>query len=243
MSVLTVKNINKHFGGVCAINNLSLSFNREEVVSVVGPNGSGKTTLINLLTGLVPLDSGSVVIDGVSFEKIRLRDVSSFRIARTFQNVRLFEQMSVLDNVLVVLTDRSVFSSLFERCSERHLKACEALLQNVGLWEKRETLASGLSYGQRKLLEIARALATRSDLYFFDEPFAGLFPKMVDAVSSVIQDLRSAGNTVVLIEHDMTIVRELSDRVVVLDAGEVLAEGSPEKVLSRKDVIRAYMGV
>ena len=164
MSILRIKKVNKHFGGVYAVNNLSLCFEEGEVVSVIGPNGSGKTTLVNLLTGMVPLDSGVVVMSEVSLEKLCPWDIVSFRMTRTFQSVRLFEQMSVLDNVLVVLTDRSVLSSLFERCSERHLKECEELLKKVGLWEKRKSPASDLSYGQRKLLEIARALAMRSDL-------------------------------------------------------------------------------
>ena len=243
MSVLTVKKLKKYFNGVRAVDGVSLSFEKGEIVSVIGPNGSGKTTLVDLLTGVVGFDHGVVVVRDVCFERMRPWDIASFHITRTFQRVRLFEQMTVLDNVLIVLTKRSVFSSLFERCAERYMQESEEVLQKVDLWGKRYHLASSLSYGQRKLLEVARALATRSDVYFFDEPFAGLFPGMVTTVSSVMRDLRSAGKTVVLIEHNMELIRSLSDRVVVLDGGRVLAEGSPDVVLSRQDVINAYMGV
>jgi len=156
--------------------------------------------------------------------------------------VRLFEQMSVLDNVLVVLTDRAVLASLFEKHGLFHLNKAEEVLKRVGLWGKHKELAGGLSYGQRKLLEIARVLAMRADVILLDEPFAGLFPEMLKIVVGIIKELRAQGKTIVLIEHNMDLIRELSDRLVVMDAGKLLAEGKPAEVLSKKEVIEAYLG-
>ena len=150
--------------------------------------------------------------------------------------------MTVLDNVLVILTERNVFSSLFEKHGIYHLKKAEEVLRRVGLWEKRNQLAINLSYGQRKLLEIARALGTKAEIYLLDEPFAGLFPEMVKTVSMIIEGLKQSGKTIILIEHDMELIRKLCDYVFVMDEGRLLAEGEPEKVLAQKEVIEVYLG-
>ena len=241
--MLSTKNLKKHFDGVKAVNNLSLSFEPGQITGIIGPNGSGKSTLVNLLTGVMPYDAGTVYIgDQLKLEKLAAYDMAEYGITRTFQDVRLFEQMTVLDNLLVVLTERNIFSAFFERHKQFHLDEAERLLKQVDLWDKRAALAANLSYGQRKLLEVARALAMKADIYFFDEPFAGLFTEMVKIVSQVLRELRTAGKTVVLIEHNMDIIRELSDTVVVLDAGELLAEGKPEEVLAKREVVEAYLG-
>jgi ABC-type branched-subunit amino acid transport system ATPase component len=156
--------------------------------------------------------------------------------------VRLFEQMTVLDNILVVLTERPVARAFFEKHGEYHLGRAHDMLKRVGLWEKRGALARNLSYGQRKLLEIARALSMNAQLYLFDEPFAGLFKEMVKTVVAVMKQLREEGKTVLLIEHNMELIRELSDWVIVMDSGKLLAEGKPTEVFSRKEVIEAYLG-
>ena len=243
MPILETKNLVKHFEGVHAVDRLSISIERGRITSIIGPNGSGKSTLVNTLTGMLPIDGGAVIIRGTTkLEKIKPFDISAYGITRTFQDVRLFEQMPVLDNILVVLTERGVFNSLFERHSEFHLKQAEEVLKIVSLWGKRHELAENLSYGQRKLLEIGRAMAMNAEIYLFDEPFAGLFPEMVKIVSSVLRGLRSKGSAVVLIEHNMDLIRELSDYIFVLDAGRLLAEGKPQEVLSDKKVIEAYLG-
>ncbi|MBI5642268.1 MAG: ABC transporter ATP-binding protein [Deltaproteobacteria bacterium] len=245
--ILKTQNLTKQFDGVHAIDNLSISIRKGKITSIIGPNGSGKTTLTNILSGIIPIDSGCIVLhDTVTLSKVRPYDMPSYGITRTFQEVRLFEQMPVLDNVLVVLTERNVFGALFERHGSFHLKQAEEVLRRVGLWDKRMELASGLSYGQRKLLEIARVLAlcegSQASIILFDEPFAGLFPQMVKAVSSIIKSLKQEGRSIVLIEHNMDLIRELSDHVIVIDSGRFLAEGSPSEVLERKDVIEAYLG-
>ncbi len=249
MPILSTKSLTKHFDGVYAVNKLSVSFESGKITSIVGPNGSGKSTLINTLTGMLRIDGGEVIIAGVEkLQQIRSHEVPMFGMTRTFQDVRLFEQMPVLDNILVVLTERSIWKSLFEKHNAFHLEKAEEVLKKVGLWEKRDELAKNLSYGQRKLLEIARILAMVHSgagdisVIFFDEPFAGLFPEMIKIVVSVMKELRSAGKSVILVEHNMDLIRELSDHLYVLDSGELLASGLPAEVLSRKDVIEAYLG-
>ena len=243
MDALETKKLTKEFGGVKAVNNLSISFEKGKIIGLIGPNGSGKTTLVNVLSGMLPIDGGTVVVSGSrELSKIRSHDIMHLGVTRTFQNVRLFEQMPVLDNVLSVITKRGILGSLFEQYKTFHESKAREVLERVGLWEKKNELVENLSYGQRKLLEIGRALAMDADIILFDEPYAGLFPEMVKQVSGIMQELKGEGKTVVLIEHDMAIIRELCDHVFVLDAGALLAEGTPEKVLKQKDVIEAYLG-
>jgi branched-chain amino acid transport system ATP-binding protein len=243
MIVLETKNLVKRFEGVQAVDHLSVAIERGAITGIIGPNGSGKTTLINLLSGMFPIDSGEVVIDGAQkFTHITPHQISFYGITRTFQNVRLFEQMTVFDNILVVLTERSVFNSLFEKHTEYHQKIAEEVLQKIGLWEKRSQLAINLSYGQRKLLEIARALAMKSEIYLLDEPFAGLFPEMRKIVADIIQELKQENKAVILIEHDMALIRDLCDYVFVMDEGKLLDEGQPNHVLETREVIEAYLG-
>jgi len=241
--ILKTKKITKHFDGVKAVDGLSIGIEKGKVTGIIGPNGSGKTTLTNLLTGMVVFDSGSISFDGVDgIKKIKPYDISFYGLTRTFQDVKLFEQMTVLDNILVVLTERNIVSALFEKHKALHHEQSKEVLEKVGLWEKRNELAVNLSYGQRKLLEIARALATKSEIYFLDEPFAGLFPEMVKLISKIIKELRQQGKTVILIEHDMALIRELCDYVFVMESGSLLAEGKPDEVLKNKEVIEAYLG-
>jgi ABC-type branched-subunit amino acid transport system ATPase component len=243
MPTLKIKNLYKHFDGIKAVDRLTLSFEAGKITGLIGPNGSGKSTLINLLTGVVPFDSGTVIVaETTKLSKVRPYEVASLGITRTFQDVKLFEQMPVMDNILVVLTKRSVAGSLFERHKKYHIEKAKEVLEKVGLWEKKDELAANLSYGQRKLLEIARTLAMNAETYLFDEPFAGLFPEMIKIVSSVLKELRDEGKTVVLVEHNMELIRELSDYCIVMDSGEFLAEGKTSDVLSQKVVMEAYLG-
>ena len=246
MHTLTTHEFKKHFGGIKAVDGLSVEFLPGKITGIIGPNGSGKSTFVNLLTGMIPLDSGSMSVSDAKVKKIIPSQMPVYGITRTFQEVRLFEQMSVLDNILVVTTCRGVFKSLFENHSEYHLKIAQKVLERVGIWKFKEKSARSLSYGQRKLLEIARVLAMQeigsAKIIFFDEPFAGLFPEMVKVVVSTLKELKEQGLTLVLIEHNMDLIRELSDVVYVFESGKHLAYGKPEEVLERHDVIEAYLG-
>ncbi|MBL8031929.1 MAG: ABC transporter ATP-binding protein [Candidatus Doudnabacteria bacterium] len=243
MNILQVKNLTKSYDGVKALNDLSVSIQKGVITGIIGPNGSGKSTLVHVLTGMTGFNSGAVVVDErVELETIQPYDVPVYGVTRTFQDVRLFNQMTVLDNVLLTLTERGVFAALFERHTALHEEKARELLEQVNLWQKRHELAGNLSYGQRKLLEIARALAMNTEVILFDEPFAGLFPEIIKLVKQIIKDLRTQGKTVVLIEHNMVLIRELSDELLVLDSGQLLASGDPEVVLQKREVVEAYLG-
>ena len=240
--ILETREVSKHFGAVKAVDRLSISIPRGGMTSIVGPNGSGKSTLINLLSGTLPLDGGMVIIDGVGLNIVKAYETPAHGITRTFQDVRLFDQMSVWDNLMVVLTDRRLFPALKERAKPAYKRRAREILESVGMWEKRRSLAMDLSYGQRKLLEIGRVMALDVSIYLFDEPFAGLFPKMLERVKGILKDIRGRGHTIIFISHNMDIVRELSDRIFVLDSGTLLAHGEVEEVLRSPDVIEAYLG-
>ena len=239
---LETVDISKHFGSVKAVDRLSISIPKKGMTSIVGPNGSGKSTLINLLSGTLPLDDGMVIIDGVGLKIVRAHETPGHGITRTFQEVRLFDQINVWDNILVVLTNRRLFPALMERAKLAHKERAESILRQVGMWEKRNALAMDLSYGQRKLLEIGRAMALDVSTYLFDEPFAGLFPQMLERVKDIMKHVRDQDHTIIFVSHNMEIVRELSDHIIVLDSGQLLTEGEVEDVLSRAEVIEAYLG-
>ena len=239
---LETENISKHFGAVKAVDELSLSIPRQGTTSIVGPNGSGKSTLVNLLSGVLPLDGGMVIIDGAGLRVVHAHETPEHGLTRTFQEVRLFDQITVWDNIMVVLTERRLFSSLIERVRPANRHKAQQILESVGMWEKRDSLAMELSYGQRKLLEIGRAMAMDVQTYLFDEPFAGLFPQMLERVKDIMKQMRTDGYTIVFVSHNMDIVRELSDRIIVLDSGTLLAAGDVEPVLGSPKVIEAYLG-
>ena len=234
--------ISKHFDAVRAVDELSVSIPRTGITSIVGPNGSGKSTFVNLLSGTLPLDGGIVILDGVGLRVVKPHESPDHGITRTFQEVRLFDQISVWDNIMVVLTERRLLPALFERSKASHKQRAESILREVGMWEKRNSHAGELSYGQRKLLEIGRAMALDVDIYLFDEPFAGLFPQMLERVKEIVKRMRDDGHTLIFISHNMDIVRELPDHLIVLDSGKLLTEGEVHDVLSRAEVIEAYLG-
>ena len=234
--------ISKLFAGVHAVDELSLTIPREGMTSIVGPNGSGKSTLVNLLSGVLPLDGGMVIIDGVGMRVVHAHENPDHSLTRTFQEVRLFEQITVWDNIMVVLTARGMLPALLERVRPAQRQRAQSILETVGLWDKRSELAMNLSYGQRKLLEIGRAMAMDVSTYLFDEPFAGLFPRMLERVLSILKQMREDGYKIIFVSHNMDIVREMSDHLIVLDSGRLLGEGEPDEVLGRQEVIEAYLG-
>ncbi len=240
--ILRVEKLAKHFGGVIAINELSLGIRAGEITGMIGPNGSGKTTLINLLTGQFPIDGGMIWIGERSLKKIQRHRVPQLDMTRTFQSVRLIGQISVWDNLMVVFAPHHPLVALFARDKKKNVQRAEKLLKKVSLWEKRNELAENLSYGQRKLLEVVRALAMYSKIIFFDEPFAGLFPEMIELVKKILFELKNDGCAVVLVEHNMEIIRSICDHILFLDEGKLMAEGTSEEVFSRTEVLEAYLG-
>jgi len=243
MKILEIKNLTKSFQGVCAINNLSLSVEQGVVTGIIGPNGSGKTTLINVLSGIVPFESGHVVVGGLERNKfIRPYHTFDYGIVRTFQNIRLFEQMTVSDNILAVISQKGVLKSIFDSKGKDRDKKVRDVLKKVGLWKKRNELAINLSYGQKKLLEIARTFVVEAKIILFDEPFAGLSKEMKKKVYETIQKLKDEGVTVILVEHDIGLVENICEYVFVLDEGRLIADGQPKEVLKKKEVREVYLG-
>ena len=239
---LETVDISKHFGAVKAVDELTISVLKKRITSIAGPNGSGKSTLVNLLSGVLPIDGGMVIIDGVGLKVVKAHETPGYGLTRTFQEVRLFDQITVWDNIMVVLTNRKLFPAMIERTKSSHREKAEGILKAVGMWNKRRALAMNLSYGQRKLMEIGRAMAMDVDTYLLDEPFAGLFPQMLDRVKDILKRMRDEGRTIIFISHNMDIVREMSDHIIVLDSGRLLTSGDVVNVLNREEVIEAYLG-
>lgn len=239
---IKIENLTKQFMGLKALDDLSLEFPSGQTTGLIGPNGSGKTTLMNVLTGMLVPENGMIEINGRRFRKIKPNTLRRLKIARTFQDGRPIEQLSVEDNLLLPVAENRYWHSLFEQHIERYRERLENVLQTVRLADYRYKNAEGLSYGQRKLLEIGRALMQNADIYFFDEPFTGLFPETVQDIVNILRELKQKGKTLIVIEHNMNLIEQLCDYTVVLDSGRLLAKGIPAEVLADEKVREAYLG-
>ena len=250
-NVLDVKNLGISFGGLRAVNDFSVSIKKEHLYGMIGPNGAGKTTIFNLLTGVYKPDSGKIILDGTDVTGKSTIDINKAGIARTFQNIRLFSQLSVLDNVKVGLHNNHSYSTVesifrlprFHKVEKEMNEIAMELLEVFGLKEDANVQAQNLPYGQQRKLEIARALATKPKLLLLDEPAAGMNPNETEELMEMIRFVRDHFHmTILLIEHDMKLVSGICEQLTVLNFGEVLAQGDTSTVLNDPQVIKAYLG-
>ncbi|HCJ66643.1 MAG TPA: ABC transporter ATP-binding protein [Elusimicrobia bacterium] len=247
---LQVKNLTKHFGGLLALDNLNLTVSQGEIVGLIGPNGAGKTTFFNLLSGVYQPDEGEIIFLHQRIDRILAHRITALGVSRTFQNIRLFAQMTALENVMVgqhcrtraEVKEALLRTSGFQKEENEIQGKAKELLDFVGLLSKGNELARNLPYGDQRRLEIARALATEPKLLLLDEPTAGMNPVEAKELMSLIKKIREQGVTVLLIEHQMEVVMNISERIIVLNYGEKIAEGKPEEIQQNSLVIDAYLG-
>lgn len=250
MTLLEGKNLSMIFGGLAALDSVDITINKGEVLSLIGPNGAGKTTLFNLLTGVYSPTRGKISFKQKEIKNLKPYEITKMGIARTFQNIRLFGEMTVLDNVMIgqhCRTKTGVLGAIFKTPSvkneeKRVREKAMATLDFVGLASVADEKAKNLPYGQQRRLEIARALATDPELILLDEPAAGMNPQETNELIELIERLNDMDKTVLLIEHDMKLVMGISQRIMVLDYGKKIADGPPEMIRNDERVIKAYLG-
>lgn len=251
MSLLKVENLTKNFGGLAAVSRVNLELAPQELVGLIGPNGAGKTTLFNLLTGVYEPSEGNIYLNDEKLNGKKPYVIAAKGLGRTFQNIRLFNQLSVLDNVLIGMTHHAkegFWSSLlrfpkFYQDEKEMEQAALELLQLFDLEDKQLELAKNLSYGEQRRLEIVRALATKPKILFLDEPAAGMNPQETAELTELIKRIQEQFQmTILLIEHDMNLVMEVCERIYVLEYGQMIAHGTPEEIKTNPRVIEAYLG-
>lgn len=255
MPLLTVNDLTKNFGGLAAVSHVNITLEENELIGLIGPNGAGKTTLFNLLTGVYEPSSGDVLLK-IGKKEERLNGIKPYKVAdlglsRTFQNIRLFKELTVMDNVLIAMNSKNKEGFLtsilrlpkFYHTEEKMREKVYELLAIFGLEQKAETLSKNLPYGEQRRLEIVRALASNPRILFLDEPAAGMNPQETADLTNLIRKIqREFQLTIVLIEHDMSLVMDVCERIYVLEYGQVIAHGTPYEIKNNPRVIQAYLG-
>ncbi len=251
MALLEVKNLTKNFGGLTAVGDVNIELGASELVGLIGPNGAGKTTLFNLLTGVYEPSEGTVSLDGKILNGMPTYKIAAAGLSRTFQNIRLFKDLSVLENVLIAMGTRKKSKLIesflrlpgyYKQEAEMKKEALE-LLAIFDLDVKHDNLAKNLPYGEQRRLEIVRALATQPKILFLDEPAAGMNPQETAELTALIKQIQQQFNiTILLIEHDMSLVMNVTERIYVLEYGRLIAHGTPDEIKHNKRVIEAYLG-
>ena len=245
-NIVEIKNLNKSFGGIKAVNDCSFEIEKGVITALIGPNGSGKTTIFNLLSGVVKPDSGLISFGNKEISNLAVEEISKLGVSRVFQQSRLFQNLTVYDNLSLAIEDHdeSFWLNLFEsnKVNEKNGQKIKKVLDIFDLHKFSNKIADNLSYGQKRLVEIARGVLNPHSLLLLDEPVAGVNPLLRGKISDFLKTLRKENETILLIEHDMSFVLDLADRIVVMDAGKVIAAGTPAEIKNNPLVIEAYLG-
>lgn len=240
--ILQVKNIEKNFGGVKALDNCSLEIEKGNITAIIGPNGSGKTTLFDCISRLLPFNAGIIRFNGEEINKSDDFALAKKGVSRTFQEVRLFKNLTIREHLEIALNEKDefLFESLFKKqdCDNK----IKEILELVGLHKDANTYADDLSYGQKKLLNLAIAISKKHELLMLDEPVAGINPKLREEIKNILRELQKNGETIVVVEHDMNFVMDIAGYIYVLDYGKVISHGKPQTIQKDKKVLEAYLG-
>jgi len=250
MNVLEVRNLFKNYDGVKAVENVSFGIPKGVIAALIGQNGAGKTTVFNIITGFLKPDSGCIIFKNKDITSMAPYQITQRGIGRTFQNIRIFSQLSVLENVMLATKyghSESLWAALFRgreirKKDRQNQERAESCLMLVGMHDKKNELAEDLSHGQRKLLELARIIALDPEVFLLDEPSAGLFPETISKMCEIIHQLRDSGKTILFISHDINVVMGLAEKVIALNYGIKIAEGTPSETQNNEAVINAYLG-
>ncbi|MBI2451765.1 ABC transporter ATP-binding protein [Candidatus Pacearchaeota archaeon] len=240
---MKIKNISKSFGGIKALDSCNIEIKKKKINAIIGPNGSGKTTLFNIISGLIKPDKGEIIFQGHDILKLEDFERAKLGISRTFQEVRLFKNLTAKDHIDISLSENyeSVLKSVIKK-KRSNRKKIKRILKTVDLDKKLGSYVSDLSYGQRKLLDLAIVMAKKHSILLLDEPVAGVNPKLREKIKEILRELREKGETIVLIEHDMNFVMEIAEFIYVLDYGKVIAAGRPKEIQKNKKVLEVYLG-